>query len=305
MKQLIQNQQFEKELFDKIIKKYQNKFEFSICIIDLIPDNPCIFGYSIDKFIYPASCYKIFIGAEILRQIEKGNFSLETIVEVKSPNDVDKDSRIFPNDTRPLLKSGDKVSIEYLLNLMLTRSDNTASNCLIDFVSRESVTENIIQKYNWQGSGITRKFLNRTKEKQKYRFSEITMSCARHLVECFYLIETQQLVSPWVSKKLLDFGKERDQEKLNKERYKYIYGKGGWLEINLWKYSLLSVCKSILQKQWAVIRWHNNAYVAKSENAHYTCAIMSISKSIFQWKKFPMEKVETEILDFMEKINKV
>jgi len=297
MKKLISNKKLEQEFFDKIAKKYQNKFDFSICIIDLAVDNTEIFGYNINKFIYPASCYKIFIGAEVLRKIEKGDFSLETIIEVKPLNDIDADVRIFPNDSKPILKSGDKVTIEHLLNLMLTRSDNTASNCLINLVSMEKIVENIIYKYNWQGSEVTRKFLNRNKENKKYRFSDITMSCARHLAECFYLIETKQLVSPWVSEKLSDWGDE-----LRKERYEYFYGKGGRLETNLWKHSFLSACKSILMKHWAVIRWHNNAYAAKSKDAHYTCAIMSISKSIFPWKKFPIRKLETEILDFMENI---
>lgn len=301
------NKNLEKKLFDKIVSKYKDGFDFSICIINLADNNPEIFGYNIDKFIYPASCYKIFVGAEVLRQIEEGNFSLDTVIEVKSPNDVDKDARIFPDDARPLLKSGDKATIGYLLDLMLTRSDNTASNCLIDLFSREKITKNIIYKYNWQGSEVTRKFLDRNKENQKYRFAEITMSCAKHLAECFYLIETEQLVSPWVSQKLASLGEkvEKNQIKFYKERFERFYGKGGWLETNLWKYSFLSAFKSILKKHWAVIRWHNNAFAAKSKNAHYACAIMSISKSIFPWKKFPMKQVEEEILDFLENQNSI
>lgn len=301
MQDLKPNKKLEQELFDKIVKKYQDKFDFSICVIDLKNNIPQIFGYNADKFIYPASCYKIFVATEVLRQIEQKIFSLETIIEVKSPNDVDKDARIFPKDSRPLLKSGDKVTIEKLLDLMLTRSDNTTANCLIDLVSREKITKNIIYKHNWQGSEVTRKFLNRTKEEKPYRFSEITMSCAKHLAECFYLIETKQLISPLVSEKLAYWGERtlhRSERQL--KGYSRFYEKGGWLETNLWKYSVLSALKSIFQKHWAVICWSNNAYVVQSANSHYACAIMSISKSIFPWKKFPIERVEKEIFDLMD-----
>ncbi|MFH1175478.1 MAG: serine hydrolase [bacterium] len=299
------NSNTEKKLMEKIAKKYRKKFDFSICIINLASSEHEIFGYQINKFIYPASCYKIFIGAEVLRQIEQKTFSLITIITVKSPNDVDRDSRIFPNDSRPLLKTGDKVSVEYLLNLMLTRSDNTASNCLIDLVSREAITENIIHKYGWQGSEVTRKFLNRDKENPKFRFSDITMSCAKHLAEFFYLVEKNQMVSPWVSEKLSKLGEkpEKCEEKFYKQQFEKIFGKGGWLETNLWKYSFKSAIKSIFKKHWAVIRWHNDVFSAKSNSAHYICAIMSVSKSIFPWKKFPMLKVQKEILDFMENLN--
>lgn len=303
MQLLKSNQNLEQELFDKIAEQYQNKFNFSICVIDLKQDPPQIFGYNADKFIYPASCYKVFVGAEVLSQIEQKIFSLETIIEVKSPNDVDRDARIFPKDRRPLLKTGDKVTVEHLLDLMLTRSDNTASNCLIDLVSREKITENIIYKYGWHGSEVTRKFLNRTKENEKYRFSEITMSCAKHLAEYFYLTETKQLVSSWVSEKIAHWaGKTLDRDEHQKIGYSRFYKKGGWFETNLWKHSILSALKSVIQKHWAVIRWHNDIYLAQGRNSHYICAIMSISKSIFPWKKFPMRKIEREIFEFMENL---
>lgn len=236
----------------KVLNKYGfTKNEIGLAIIDLNEPEPKIFGYNMDHFVYPASVYKVFIGAEVLRQIEIGDFSLDQIVEIKSPNNVDKDARIFPGDTRKLLNAGDKVSIDYLLDLMLTRSDNTASNTLIDLVGRENITKNIIHQYHWQGSEVTRKFLDRIKEDKSYQFSSTTLSCTRHLAEFFYLVETEKLISPFVSKKLKDYMSRwnKDGRKgLNIDDYISYYRKGGWLETNLWTYGFKTVFKSIFKK---------------------------------------------------------
>jgi beta-lactamase class A len=200
-----ENKELGVKISDLLAKNGFTKSEIGIAIIDLNDLAPKVFGYNMDHFIYPASVYKIFIAAEALRQIEIGQLSLEQVVEIKSPNDVDKGEKIFPGDTKKILNTGDNVSIDHLLDLMLTRSDNTASNTLIDVVGRENITSNIINRYNWKGSEITRKFLDRKKEDGKYQFSSTTLSCARHLVEFFYLVETQELVSPFVSKKLKDY----------------------------------------------------------------------------------------------------
>ena len=280
------------------------KNEIGIAIIDLNESEPKIFGYNMEHFIYPASVYKIFIGAEVLRQIEIGDFSLDQIVEIKSPNDVDKDARIFPGDTRKLLNAGDKTSIDYLLDLMLTRSDNTASNSLLDIVGRENIIENIIHKYNWYGSEVTRKFLDRLKEDKPYQFSSTTLSCARHLAEFFYLVETEKMISPFVSRKLkeymLRFNKQGKKGLWLENVYQNYYCKGGWLETNLYKHSFLAVCKAIFKKGWAIIRWSNDVGVVTGKNSKYVIALLTINKSISPNSYFPIQKFAKVVYDFLE-----
>ena len=280
------------------------KNEIGIAIIDLNESEPKIFGYNMEHFIYPASVYKIFIGAEVLRQIEIGDFSLDQIVEIKSPNDVDKDARIFPGDTRKLLNAGDKTSIDYLLDLMLTRSDNTASNSLLDIVGRENIIENIIHKYNWYGSEVTRKFLDRLKEDKPYQFSSTTLSCARHLAEFFYLVETEKMISPFVSRKLkeymLHFNKQGKKGLWLENVYQNYYCKGGWLETNLYKHSFLAVCKAIFKKGWAIIRWSNDVGVVTGKNSKYVIALLTINKSISPNSYFPIQKFAKVVYDFLE-----
>jgi len=278
--------------------------EIGVSIIDLNDLEPKIFGYNMDHFIYPASVYKIFIGSEVLRRIEINDFSLDQIVEIKSPNDVDKDAKIFPGDTRKLLNAGDKVSIDYLLDLMLTRSDNTASNTLIDLVGRENITKNITHKYNWHGSEVTRKFLDRLKEDKPYQFSSTTLSCSRHFAEFFYLVEKERLISPFVSRKLKEYmfrWSRKGREGLYISEYVSYYRKGGWLETNLWKYGFIKALKSIFYKKWAVVRWSNDAGVVTGKNSKYIIAFLSINKSILPNNYFPMRKLAQVVYEYMEK----
>lgn len=291
--------------FSKLLNK--NGFlndEMSIALIDLTEPKPRIFGYAMDHYIYPASVYKIFIGAEVLRKVETGELAMDQLIEIKSPNDVDTDPNIFPGDTRNLLKTGDNITINYLLDLMLTRSYNTASNTLIDLVGRENITNNIIYKYNWYGSEVTRKFLNRVKEGKPYQFSSTTLSCARHLAEFFYRVETETLISPFVSQKLKEYmlkWMRGGREGLSIDAHISFYRKGGWLETNLWKHSLLSAIRSILNKRWAVIRWSNDAGVITEDNSKYVVALLTVHKSISPNSYFDLKKLAKLIHKFMEK----
>ena len=280
------------------------KNEIGVAIIDLKESEPKIFGYNMNHFIYPASIYKIFIGAEMLRRIELGDFSLNNIVEIKSPNDVDKDARIFPGDERKLLRAGDRVPIDYLLNLMLTRSDNTASNTLIDLVGRKNITTNIIHKYKWHGSEITHKFLDRIKEQKQYKFSETTMSCAKHLSEFMYLVEKRKLISPFVSEKLkeymLKWNRNGKSNGLYLPQYKEYYKKGGGLETNLYKHNFLSLCKAIFNKRCAIIHWSNDVGVVTGTKSEYVISLLSVNKSILPTSYFPVKKFAKTVYDFME-----
>ena len=311
-----------KKLFKILNKNGFTKKDIGIAIIDLKEKEPKIFGYNFDKFIYPASVYKVFIGAEVLRKVDIGEFSLDQIIEIKSPNDVDKDISLFPGDTRKLLKSGEKVSVNYLLDLMLSRSDNTASNVLIDLVGRENINKNIIQKNKWFGSEVTRKFLSREKEEGKYRYSESTKTSARHVAEFFYLVEKNELISPFVSKKLKEYmlnWNKHGKQGLSLSEYASYFRKGGYLENNFYlplslrhyrktgfalDYAvggIFKLIKNIFTKGWAFIRWVNDAGVIRGKNSHYVVSVFTISKQVNPYKQFPMEKLAKLIFNFMEK----
>ncbi|MDP3763235.1 MAG: serine hydrolase [bacterium] len=282
--------------------------EISIAVVNLKTSEPEISGYNMENFMYPASIYKIFIAAEILRQIDSGQRNLDDLVKIESINVNDKENpKFFPKTTRvdhrPLLKDGDLVTVDYLLDLMLTRSDNTASNVLLDVADRESINNHIILPNNWNGSEVTRKFLDRLKEQKEYRVSKITVSNTRHLVEFFCRVDSNQMVNQWVSGKLKEY-----MLKLNNSNKKglYIpefleyYCKGGWLEVNGYKWNVWRGIKSVYQKGYAIIRYSGDTGVVTGKNSHYAIAVLTITKTKWPWVKFPMEKLSKQIHDLME-----
>ena len=206
--------------------------QISFAVIDLSGKHPVLGGVNFDNFIYPASVYKMYVAMEVLMQVSNGEYSLYQPYVVKSPNDVDR-SREIDYDPRPLLKNNDTVTINYLLDLMITRSDNSAANCLIDVASRKRINQTM-HDYNWYGSEVTRKFLRRSFEDPGYDTIRGTETCALHAADFMYRIYTNQLVNPWVSlqmKALL--GRQLDTTKLSTglPSTAMFYHKTGWWSV--------------------------------------------------------------------------
>ena len=208
------------------------KEQISFTVIDLTGKKPIIGGVNMNNFIYPASVYKMYVAMEILKQVSSGEYSLYKSYLVKSPNDVDRSSQI-DYDPRPLLKNNDTVTINYLLDLMITRSDNSAANCLIDVATRPRINQTMHQ-YNWYGSEVTRKFLKRTVEDRGYDTIRSTETCALHAADFMYRIYNNELVNPWVSMQMKAMlGKQLDTTKLSTglPPSAMFYHKTGWWSI--------------------------------------------------------------------------
>ena len=204
----------------------------SFAVIDLNSNPPKLGGVYFDNFIYPASVYKMYVAASILKQISEGKFSLYDEFIVKSPNDADK-SKQLDNDPRPLLKDGDTVTINYLLDLMITRSDNSAANCLIDKATRPEINK-MIDDFGWKGSEVTRKFLKRQYEDPGYDTVRGTETCALHAADFMYKIYNNELVNPWISMQMKSLlGRQLDVSKLSAGLPKNVmyYHKTGWWSI--------------------------------------------------------------------------
>lgn len=201
----------------------------SFAVIDLNGRKPVLGGFNMEHFIYPASVYKMYVAMEILKQVSEGKYSLYLPYVVKSPNDVDQ-TREISWDPRPLLKDGDTVTVDYLLDLMITRSDNSAANCMIDIAGRKNINETI-DKNGWAGSEVTRKFLSRKLEDPGYDTICSTVTNALHAADFMYKIYKDQLINPWVSKQLkVLLGRQLDTTKLSigLPRGAMFYHKSGW-----------------------------------------------------------------------------
>lgn len=203
--------------------------QISLAVIDLTGKRPVFGGVRATNFIYPASVYKMYVAMEILKQVSEGKYSLFEPYIVRSPNDVDK-SREISFDPRPLLKNGDTVTINYLLDLMITRSDNSAANCLIDRAGRKNINQTM-RENAWGGSEVTRKFLSRKLEDPGYDTVRSTETCALHAADFMVKISTNSLVNPWVSMQMKALlGRQLDTIKLSTglPATAMFYHKTGW-----------------------------------------------------------------------------
>lgn len=201
----------------------------SFAVVDLSAPVPLFAGVHADNFIYPASVYKMYVAAEVLRQVSQGRTSLTAPVIVRAPNDVDR-TKELAWDPRPLLRDGDTVTVAYLLDLMITRSDNSAANCLIDLARRENINA-LMREYGWNGSEVTRKFLSRRFEDSAYVKVRSTETSARHAAEFLFRIHTNTLVDPWVSQQMRSLlGRQLDTTKLQTglPARAMFYHKTGW-----------------------------------------------------------------------------
>ena len=205
------------------------KEKISFAVIDLNGRKPVLGGVNMENFIYPASVYKMYVAMEILKQVSEGKYSLYRSYVVKSPNDVDHTSEISW-DPRPLLKNGDTVTVNYLLDLMITRSDNSAANCLIDIARRKNIN-NTMHENGWYGSEVTRKYLSRKFEDTGYDTVRSTVTSALHAADFMYKIYKDQLINPWVSQQMkVLLGRQLDTTKLSTglPHDAMFYHKSGW-----------------------------------------------------------------------------
>ncbi|HEY5465362.1 MAG TPA: serine hydrolase [Hanamia sp.] len=203
--------------------------KISFAVISLNGRKPLLGGVNMDHFIYPASVYKMYVAMEVLKQVSEEKYSLYRSYIVHSPNDVDHISEISW-DPRPLLKDGDTVTLDYLLDLMITRSDNSAANCMIDIAGRKSIN-NTIDENGWYGSEVTRKFLSRKLEDPGYDTVRSTVTSALHAADFMYKIYKNQLINPWVSQQMKALlGRQLDTTKLSTglPHNAMFYHKSGW-----------------------------------------------------------------------------
>lgn len=203
--------------------------QISFAVIDMNGDEPVLGGVNYDNFIYPASVYKMYVAAEVLHQVSQRKYSLYDEHVVAGHNAVDR-SKEIKTDPRPLLREKDTVTIYYLLDLMITRSDNTAANCLIDIAQRPNI-DYLLNTYGWKGSEVTRKFLKRSVEDPGYENVRGTETCALHAADFLYRIYTLKLVNPWVSMQMLSLlGSQLDKSKLaaGLPANAMFYHKTGW-----------------------------------------------------------------------------
>lgn len=110
-----------------------------IVLMDVTEPRPAVLsGLRLSDPVYPASVIKIVMMAEAEHQIEQGTLARSDRFTVTAEGDT-CDS-MPSGDTRPRLVTGDTPNVDLLVELMITRSDNTATNTLVDHVGRQKAT---------------------------------------------------------------------------------------------------------------------------------------------------------------------
>lgn len=101
-----------------------------------------------------ASCVKIPLMIEIYRQVDRGERTLDDIVVLR-------DSEKAPGSGVMLhLHDGIEMTVNDLLYLMISISDNTATNILIDMAGMDNVNA-VMREVGMTGSNLGRKMKNR------------------------------------------------------------------------------------------------------------------------------------------------
>ncbi len=99
---------------------------------------------------YPASMIKTPLAVAVLALVHEGEFGLETPCVVTQAN------MTFNDKPSPLLPGYSSTVVE-LVDLMLTRSDNVATNMLFDLVRRERATKIVRERFGLSRTAFHRK----------------------------------------------------------------------------------------------------------------------------------------------------
>ncbi len=116
--------------FDELVSNLRKyKGQYSLYIKNL-EDHAEEYRYQENKKYYAASLYKVPVAVSILKEIDRGNISLDTKVEYKKEDTADGTGVIYHSPT------GTKYSVESILSFLLKQSDNTGQNILMRSFSK-------------------------------------------------------------------------------------------------------------------------------------------------------------------------
>lgn len=99
---------------------------------------------------YPASMIKTPLAAAVLALVQDGAIRLDQLCTVTQAN-------MTFNDKPSPLEPGYESTVTELIDLMITRSDNVATNMLLDLAGRERATDIVQSRFGLLGTAFYRK----------------------------------------------------------------------------------------------------------------------------------------------------
>lgn len=158
----------------------------------------------IEPFIYnrrqmaPASMIKLFVMAKVMQDAHDGKLSLEEKLTIKKKDVVGGAGVITWYD------AGQQRTIQQLVNVMITDSDNTATNMLIDRVGLKAIND-YLKQYGFYDTVLTHKMMVGGKGANN-------LSSVRDIGHLLSRMYYHQLVGPAEDKAMLEI-LQRQQDK--------------------------------------------------------------------------------------------
>ena len=158
---------------------------------DLSSKQSATFGT--DKQQRAASDIKFFIMATVYQNVKDGKFNLNEKYTLK---DTDK---VGGSGALQGMAAGTQISYQDLLKYMMTQSDNTASNILLEKVGGLSVVNGEIKKLGLKNSNMQRKLM----DTDKLAAGQDNMTTARDLGQFLTMLYHHQVVSESADSEML------------------------------------------------------------------------------------------------------
>lgn len=140
----------------------------------------------------PASTVKLFVALYAFNQIAEKNISLNQWVTIEDKNVVPTE---LETDDYPVLTPGLTTTVDTLIKKMITQSDNTAYNTLLDILDRQNVTE-YVQHFGMIHTIVGSK-LNLDDNQTQYEFTtpgyNINTTTAEDYAKAYDLLDTDKL----------------------------------------------------------------------------------------------------------------
>jgi beta-lactamase class A len=161
--------------------------------IDLFDGNPSdSVNLNSTRQWIPASTIKIFVAMYAYSLASEGQLDFQNQIQVEDKNVVPTE---LSSDELPPLQTGDYVTIDRLIRQMLTQSDNTAYNVLLDVLNRQKITD-YIHSLGLLHSRIGSK-LNLDTSQEEFEFSEpgygFNTTTADDYAKAFILIDQDKI----------------------------------------------------------------------------------------------------------------
>jgi len=150
----------------------------------------------IEPFIYrsqqmaPASMIKLFVMAKTMQDVHDGKLSLDEKITIK------KNDAVGGAGVTTWYNAGEQRTIEQLMTVMITDSDNTATNILIDRLGMQNINQ-YLQQQGFNDTVLVYKMMMGRKGKKK------NLSSVRDIGRLFSRLYYHQLVGEQEDKLML------------------------------------------------------------------------------------------------------